>query len=196
MLRRQSHPAQPDKLFQARRSESRGSLLRGGDAKRQDQSVHNEAVRSCWLTSQETARSTRRAVCDQPFNHDRLPDSQPPANAPPGESDWTSLWRWPRGYFASRSVKSFALEQRISSICRRSKSALNLSASICSLNEASSWRRRVISAFRFGPTAFQTRCADMTPSPAWARIREPETWLEVEALLVRMTCSSCDNCAR
>jgi hypothetical protein len=54
------------------------------------------------------------------------------------------------------------------------------------LNEASSWRRRVISAFRFGPTAFQSRCSDMTPSPAWARIREPETWLEVEALLVRI----------
>jgi hypothetical protein len=84
------------------------------------------------------------------------------------------------GYFASRSVKSFALEQQISSICRASTSALTLSASIfdasgcCfssspirSLNEASSRRRRSISAFDLtGVTGFQTLCARMMRSPA------------------------------
>jgi hypothetical protein len=34
------------------------------------------------------------------------------------------------GYFASKSAKSLALEQRISSICRASTSAVALSASI------------------------------------------------------------------
>src|ERR1700736_5582416 len=79
------------------------------------------------------------------------------------------------GYFVGRWVKSFALEQRISSICRASTSALVFSASIfeasgcCfssssirSLNEASSRRRCSISASLLtGPTVFQTLCAGM-----------------------------------
>jgi hypothetical protein len=105
-----------------------------------------------------------------------------------------------RGYFASKQVKSFALEQRISSICRASKSALTFRASIfdasgcCfssssmrSLNEASSRRRRSISAsFLTDTTGFQTLCAGMMRSPAWSRLREPNSWPEMEALLARV----------
>lgn len=84
-----------------------------------------------------------------------------------------------KGYFASKSVKSFALEHRISSICRASTSALALSASIFDasgccfssssirlLNAASSRRRRSISAlFLTGPTGFQNPLRPHDASP-------------------------------
>src|SRR5882757_908374 len=103
-------------------------------------------------------------------------------------------------YFASKPVKSLALEQRISSICRARTSALALSASIFDasgcffssssirlLNEASSRRRCSIYALLFtGPTVFQTLCAAMMRSPALSRLREPESWPEMEALLARI----------
>jgi hypothetical protein len=52
------------------------------------------------------------------------------------------------------------------------------------LNEASSRRRRSISALLFtDPTGFQILCAGMMRSPAWSRLREPESWPEMEPLL-------------
>jgi adenylate cyclase len=45
----------------------------------------SEAVLSCWLTSQGTAQSTPRAVCNHSLDRDRLPGSHPPANALRGE---------------------------------------------------------------------------------------------------------------
>jgi hypothetical protein len=104
----------------------------------------------------------------------------------------------PRDYFASKSVKSLALEQRISSICRASISALVLSDSIfdasgcClsssairSLNEASSRQRRSISPLT-DPSAFQALCAGMMRPLLSSRLREPDSWPELEALVARI----------
>jgi hypothetical protein len=97
-------------------------------------------------------------------------------------------WR----YLASKSAKSLALEQRISSICRASTSAFTLSASIfdasgcCfssssirALSTANSFDLRVLLDqlnWRQDPLCLHNA------SPYRSRLREPESWLEVEAV--------------
>jgi hypothetical protein len=98
-------------------------------------------------------------------------------------------------YFASKPVRSpVAPEQRSSSICRDSISALIFNASIVEpsgcrfssssirlLNEASSRRRRSISASGLNcSTGFQLRRARMVVPLLWSRLRERYLWQQKE----------------